>query len=209
VESPLRRSGSQSLKEFRMLRRIAGFAALALILAPVLGMAADFPLTDKNTTIKFTGSKPNGKHEGGFKAVSGTASVKDNDPTTLKITLDIDMDSLYTDTDKLTAHLKSPDFFGVKTNPKSKFVSTKLEKSGDDYKITGNLTILGKTKEITFPAKLAVGADGVNLSSSFTIDRTQWGITYGAGKIDNAVKLTIKVTPNSTALTWPCLDRPN
>jgi polyisoprenoid-binding protein YceI len=176
-----------------MLRRIAVIAALAVILAPVLSIAADFPLTDKNTTIKFIGSKPNGKHEGGFKTVSGTASVKDNDPTTLKITLDIDMDSLYSDADKLTAHLKSPDFFGVKTNPKAKFVSTKVEKASDGYKITGDLTLLGKTKEISFLAKVSVNADGVTLSSSFSIDRTQWGMTYGAGKIDNDVKLTVNV----------------
>jgi polyisoprenoid-binding protein YceI len=176
-----------------MLRRIAGFAALAVFLAPVLGSAADFPLDEKNTTVKFLGTKPGGKHEGGFKAVKGTASVKDNDPTTLKITLDIDASSLYSDTDKLTTHLKSPDFFDVKTNPKAKFVSTKVEKSGDEYKITGDLTLLGKTKEITFPAKLSVNADGVTLSSSFTIDRTKWGMTYGAGKIDNDVKLTVSV----------------
>jgi polyisoprenoid-binding protein YceI len=178
-----------------MLRRIVGFAALAVVLAPVLGIAADFPLTDKNTTVKFVGSKPKGKHDGGFKAVKGTASVKDNDPTTLKITLDIDMESLYTDNDMLTTHLKGPDFFDVKTNTKSKFVSTKVEKSGDDYKITGDLTMLGKTKEISFPAKLAVAADGVTLSSSFSIDRSQWGIgtKFGAAKIDTAVKMTVSV----------------
>src|SRR5207248_2317220 len=100
-------------------------------------------------------------------------------------TLDIDMNSLYTDTDKLTTHLKSPDFFGVKSNPKSKFVSTKVEKAGGDYKVTGDFTMLGKTKSITFPAKLAMTADGLSVSSAFTIDRTQWGMTYGQGKVDN------------------------
>jgi polyisoprenoid-binding protein YceI len=176
-----------------MLRRIAVFAFAAVILAPVFASAADFPLTEKNTTVKFLGTKTGGKHEGGFKTVSGTASVTDKDPTTLKITLDIDTDSLYSDADKLTAHLKSPDFFGVKANPKAKFVSTKVEKSGDGYKITGDLTLLGKTKEISFPAMLSVNADGLTLSSSFTIDRTKWGMTYGAGKIDNDVKLTVSV----------------
>jgi polyisoprenoid-binding protein YceI len=176
-----------------MLRRIAGFAAVAVILAPMLGSAADFPLTEKNTTVKFLGTKVNGKHEGGFKSVSGTASVTGDDATTLKISLDIDTSSLYSDADKLTNHLKSADFFDVKTNPKSKFVSTKVEKAGDGYKITGDLTLLGKTKAISFPAKISVAADGVTLSSSFTIDRTQWGMTYGAGKIDNDVKLTVNV----------------
>jgi polyisoprenoid-binding protein YceI len=174
-----------------MLPRI--LCVSALVLAPVFACAADFPLTDKNTTITFIGSKPQGKHDGGFKTVSGTASVANNDLTTLKITLDIDMTSIYTDTAKLTTHLKSPDFFGVKSNPKSKFVSSKVEKSGDEYKITGDLTMLGKSKSITFPAKLALGGDGLTLSSTFTIDRTQWGMTYGRGKIDDTVKLTVSV----------------
>jgi polyisoprenoid-binding protein YceI len=176
-----------------MTSRLCNFAIAALIIAPALASAADFPLTDKNTTITFVGTKPGGKHDGGFKTVSGTASVNGADLTTLKLTLDIDTTSLYTDNDKLTNHLKSPDFFGVKTNPKAKFVSTKVEKSGGDYMITGDLTMLGKTKAITFPAKLAVANSGLSLSSTFTIDRTQWGMTYGAGKVDNAVKLTVVV----------------
>jgi polyisoprenoid-binding protein YceI len=175
------------------MRRILGVSAIALALAPVIVFAADFPLNDKNTTITFVGSKPQGKHEGGFKTVTGTASVDKDDLTTLKISLDIDMNTLYSDNPKLTTHLKSADFFGVKANPKSKFVSTKVEKSGDDYKVTGDLTMLGKTKSITFPAKLAVTADGLTVTSSFTIDRTQWGMTYGAGKVDNDVKLTVSV----------------
>src|SRR5260370_32425440 len=140
-----------------MLRRILCVAAL--VLAPVLASGADFPLTDKNTTITFIGSKPQGKHDGGFKSVTGTARVEKNDLTTLKITLDIDMTSIYTDTAKLTTHLKSPDFFAVKSNPKSKFVSTKVEKSGDEYKVTGDLTMLGKTRPINFPATLSFGAN--------------------------------------------------
>lgn len=176
-----------------MIRRIAALAVSVGLLMPLLAIGADFTLSDKNTTVKFVGTKPGGKHEGGFKTVSGSASVKDNDLTTLKISLDIDTNSLYTDDPKLTAHLKSADFFDVKTNPKAKFVSTKVEKSDDGYKITGDLTMLGKTKSITFPAKAAIGADGLTLSSTFTIDRTQWGMTFGAGKIDNAVKLTVDV----------------
>jgi polyisoprenoid-binding protein YceI len=176
-----------------MMQRISGVTALTLMLVPAFALGGDYALTDKNTTITFIGSKPGGKHEGGFKSVTGAATVTGNDLTTLKVTLDIDMNSLYTDADKLTAHLKSPDFFGVKSNPKSKFVATKVEKSGNDYKVTGDFTMLGKTKAITFPAKLAMTADGLTVSSSFTIDRTQWGMTYGQGKVDNDVKLTISV----------------
>jgi len=84
-----------------------------------------------NTKIEFLGTKPGGKHTGGFRKITGTASAKGADPTTLKIAIDIDMNSIYSDDAKLTGHLMSPDFFGVKSNPTSKFVSEKnREKRG-------------------------------------------------------------------------------
>jgi polyisoprenoid-binding protein YceI len=169
-------------------------SALTLILTPVLANAADFALNEKNTTITFVGTKPGGKHDGGFKKLTGTASAQNNDPATLKISLDIDANSLYADNPMLTNHLKSPDFFGVKSNPSAKFVSTKVEKSGGSYNITGDLTMVGKTNSITVPATVAIGADGLTLASTFIIDRTQWGMNYGSnGKVDNKVKLTVNV----------------
>ena len=108
-----------------MIRRLLAVAFVAVL--PVIAVATDFPLTGSNTEVKFVGSKPQGKHDGGFKAVTGKAGVAGTDATTLQISLDIDMNSLYSDTAKLTDHLKSPDFFGVKSNPKSKF-ATKVEK---------------------------------------------------------------------------------
>src|SRR5262249_50884909 len=153
--------------------RILAVAVIALV--PFFAVAADFPLTDSNTAIKFVGSKPNGKHDGGFKGIKGTASVNGTDPATLKITLAIDMNELYSDNAKLTTHLKSPDFFGVKANPKAKFVSTKVESAGGEYRITGDLTMAGKTSPVTFTAKVAASADSLTLNSSFSIDKTQWG----------------------------------
>ena len=167
---------------------------LAVLLAASAGAAdVKYALTGENTQITFVGTKPGGKHDGGFKTVTGAASVTGADATTLKITLDIDASSLYSDNDKLTTHLKSPDFFGVKTNPKITFATTKVEKAGGDYKVTGDLTMLGKTKAVTLTAKVAATADSLTLTSDFTIDRTQWGMTYGKGKVDDTVKLSVNV----------------
>ena len=150
-------------------------------------------LTGDNTTIKFVGAKPQGKHNGGFKKLTGTATYDGKDVTTMQITVDIDMNSTYTDTDKLTNHLKSPDFFDVKNNPSAKFVSSKVEKTADGFNVTGMFTLNGKTKSLTFPAKIEPYTDGLKLSSSFSIDRNDWGITYGKGKINDQVGLTITV----------------
>jgi polyisoprenoid-binding protein YceI len=170
---------------------VAAVAALGVLAGSL--WADDFSLSAKNTTISFVGTKPGGKHDGGFKELTGSASMQNNDVTTLKITVEIDMNSLYADNGKLTNHLKSPDFFGVKTNPKSKFVSTKVEKSGDGFKITGDLTMCGKTSTLSFPAKISATGDALSITSKFGLDRTQWGMTYGRGKINDEVTLTVKV----------------
>jgi len=157
-----------------------------------LGVAGDmYPLNGDNTKIEFIGTKPNGKHVGGFKSVKGTASLNGADITTLKFSVDIDMNSTYSDNKKLTAHLMSPDFFGVKENPTSKFASTKVEKKDDGYQISGELTLNGKTKAIAFPAKVSVADGTLNLSSTFKINRHTWGISYGKGKVDDTVTLSV------------------
>lgn len=177
------------------MKRVICGAVLALVAwtGTLVAGGADFSLTGKNTTITFIGSKPDGKHDGGFKDVTGTASVQGKDLTTLKLSVEINMDSLYSDTPKLTTHLKSPDFFSVKSNPKSKFVSTKVEKSGDEYKITGDLTMCGTTKALTFPAQIKLDGTALTVSGKFSIDKSQWGMTYGKGKINEEVKLTVSV----------------
>src|SRR5438552_2545677 len=152
------------------MQRVCCAALATVILMALVADAAEFTLNGKNTTITFVGTKPGGKHDGGFKEVTGTAASDGQDITTLKLNLEIDMQSLYADNAKLANHLKSPDFFGVKTNPKSKFVSTKVEKSGDQIRITGELTMCGKTNSLTFPAQVKVGDNGITISSTFTID---------------------------------------
>jgi polyisoprenoid-binding protein YceI len=173
------------------MRKLIGL--LVLVLATTTTFAdSKFSLTGKNTKIEFIGTKAEGKHDGGFKTLSGTATATGTDPTTLKIAIDIDMTSTWTDTAKLTAHLKSPDFFGVKKYPKAKFVTTKVVKDDKGYTITGDLTLTGETKSVSFPAEVTVSDDKLTVKGTFKIDRNDFGISYGKGKIDPDV--TIKVS---------------
>lgn len=176
-----------------MMRLLTAVVLAGLLAIPSTAADVKFPLSGDNTKVTFVGSKPDGKHDGGFKTLTGTATIDGTDATTLKIAVEIDMNSTYTDTDKLTAHLKSPDFFNVKNNPKAKFATTKVEKSNAGYTVTGNLTLCGKTKEVSFPAKIEVSGDSLTLSSNFKINRNDWGISYGPGKINDDVSLSVTV----------------
>ena len=158
---------------------------------------------DKNV-IKFWCSKVKPKpltHEGGFNAFTGTASINGDDKTTLRLDVDIDVNTIYTDAAGLTKHLKTPDFFDVKTNPKALFTSTKVEKDGDKHKISGKLTMHGLTNEVSFPAKVGYENGTLTIQSDkFKINRFDWKINYGKGNIIDDVTLEVSINQKRAGL---------
>ena len=177
-----------------MVRTLTAAALIAALSLTASAADTKYALTGDNTKLTFVGKKPDGKHEGGFAKLAGAATVTDGDITTLKLEVEIDTDSLFSDDAKLTGHLKNADFFDVKNNPKATFKVTKVEKADKVYTVTGDLTLLGKTKPVSFPASITATGDALSVSAAFAIDRTVWGMNYGKGKIDDKVDLGIKVT---------------
>ena len=166
------------------------FAALPL----AASQADTVNLSSANTKVAFVGTKPGGKHNGGFSQVSGTAGTEAGKLASIEA--EIDAASLFADDPKLTNHLKSPDFFDVKKFPKASFKSTKINVDKDgEATVTGDLTLHGVTKSISFPATYAVKDGQLELSSSFKINRTDFGMTFGEGKVDNDVSISVKVGP--------------
>lgn len=176
------------------MRFVCGLATATLCAAFSLAADAKYVLSGDNTKIEFTGTKKEGKHDGGFKKLVGTMTLPDGKPDQSKIEVTIETDSLWSDNPKLTEHLKAPDFFDVKTNPTAKFVSRNVTRQGRGaYTVVGDLTLNGKTNEVSFPAKIAAEDGKLMMTSQFEIDRTKFGMTYGQGKIDDRVTVRIKV----------------
>jgi polyisoprenoid-binding protein YceI len=178
-----------------MLRVVSAAVLMFALVGVVAAAPKTYDLTGDNTKVTFVGTKKEGKHDGGFKTVTGTFTVDGTDVTTGKFSVEIDVESIWTDTEKLTNHLKSADFFEVKTYPRAKFISTKIAKGEKGYTVTGDLTLHGQTKPVTFPADISVGDKGVSLSSSFKINRHDWGISFGKGKVDDDVSLSVTIKP--------------
>ena len=177
------------------MRAFRGFIAVSVIvILAQTALAQSYSLTGENTKIKFVGSKKDGSHTGGFKKLSGKATVKGTDPETLSLNVVIDVDTIHTDTDKLTAHLKSPDFFEVKRYREAKFESSEVKLTKNGYLVSGQLTMHGKTKKLSFPADISADAAGLKLAAKFKIDRNDWGISYGKGMINDEVELSIDLT---------------
>jgi polyisoprenoid-binding protein YceI len=142
-----------------------------------------------SSKVDFVGSKVTGKHDGGFKKVSGSAKLAGGKPEGGSVEVEIDTTSVYSDDEKLTGHLKSGDFFDVEKHPTAKFVSTSIEKGGEggSHTVTGNLTLRGKTKSIKFPATITQSGDTITVKSEFSINRKDFDIVY-AGKADDLIR---------------------
>lgn len=160
------------------------------------GEGTTFVLTE-DSTITFVGSKVTGSHEGGFKSFSGNFTVNDADEVTGG-SIEIDMDSTWSDSERLTGHLKNEDFFHVTEHPKSSFVVTSVEKSDSGYSVSGNLNLRGVEKNITFPATASRDGDTVKVNAEFDINRKNWGIAY-AGKADDLIRDEVVIKFDLTA----------
>lgn len=155
------------------------------------------PIDTTRSEIKWRAAKVTRAHDGGFHAFTGTVTLGDGTVTGIDVA--IDTRSIWSDTDRLTGHLKSDDFFGVETYPEAQFIADQIapvDSAGATHLVTGNLTMHGQTHAVTFPASISVEESTVQATADFIIDRTNWGINYtGAADdlIDNEVRLILDV----------------
>ena len=174
-------------------------------LEPVKVESGAATLGPDNTKIIFVGTHVGEKPDprtGGFKTFSGKAEIDPDTKMLKSVTLDIDTASLWTEFPMLTTHLKSADFFDVREHPTAKFESTgiKADEAGKGlYTMTGNLTLHGVTREISFPAQINLTDEGLTVVSKFTIDRTEFGMNFGSDKVEKSVALTVNVGAKTEA----------
>jgi polyisoprenoid-binding protein YceI len=141
--------------------------------------------------IVWNGKKVAGEHTGNINISNGNLLVAKN--KLVGGTFDIDMNSI-TVTDikdpeyngKLVGHLKNDDFFATDKFPKATFKITSLApikgaKPGtNNYNVTGDLTIKGITKPVTFPANIKVEGNKATAQGIATVDRSKFDVRYAS-----------------------------
>lgn len=178
----------------------------------------DLAVNTDASVINWTGSKPAGTHNGTLKLSEGSLKLEGETLTGGEFTIDmttLDNEDLKgTDGyEKLLGHLRSADFFNVDSFATATFVITGVQPAAEGteatHSISGNLTIKGITKNITFPATVNVGSGSVKANATFAIDRSQWEIRYGSKTffpdlvadktISNDIELNIVLVAGSEA----------
>ena len=165
-------------------------ATLALGLVTFAGVAAPkvVNVNKSASSVAWLAKKVTGEHNGtvgisaGALNVDGNKLIGGNFTIDLKSIKDLDItDPGYNQ--KFIGHITSGDFFEVEKFPTATFVITKV--AGNQ--VTGNLTVKGITKSITFPAEIAVKGGKVSAKANITIDRTDFNILYGSKKFFESI----------------------
>jgi len=192
--------GGAADKAKEMTKDVADVATEAVgtaadAMAKLVGDKDSVNTTDSN--IAWKGSKKVGdSHSGTLSLSKGTLAVDKGAITGGVFT--IDMNSL-TNTDmagsdgagKLEGHLKNEDFFNVSAFPYATFEITKVTKvlnnANMTHSVSGDLKLLGISKNIVLPATVKIEGDKVSASvKNYQLNRTDWGVKYGSGLLGAA-----------------------
>lgn len=140
------------------------------------------PVKTSESTVTWKAYKVTGSHTGTVDLTEGALIFDEGTLTGGEFSVDMttlistDLDGEYKE--KLEGHLKSDDFFGVTENPTSKLVFNQVKATGkNSYEVTGDLTIKGITKPVTFDVSIY----GNKATATMKIDRAQYNVRYGSG----------------------------
>ncbi|WP_028637804.1 YceI family protein [Nocardioides sp. URHA0032] len=136
---------------------------------------------------------------GHFSEFAGTAHVDSKNPASSRVELTIQTGSIDTGVADRDAHLKSADFFNADENKEIAFSSTAVERDGEDWVITGDLTLNGVTKPVTVTfeptgsARDPYGNIRIGFEGGTTINRKDWGVSWNAALETGGVLVSEKV----------------
>ncbi len=137
---------------------------------------------------------------GRFDAMSGSFAINSADPSKSSVSIEVNSESVDTNNPKRDQHVKSSDFLNVLQFPTLSFKSTSVKKLDEKtYEVTGNFTAHGVTKPLTVQAvvvgvgKGMKGEERLGLESIFTVNRSDFGITFMPGAVGEEVQITLEV----------------
>lgn len=124
------------------------------------------------------------KVRGRFTKFTGTIQLDEADITRSTVSVEIDAASIHTNEEKRDAHLRAADFLDVEKFPVMTFTSKRVERTGDDLRVTGALTIHGVTRDVVLDVeqpgtvKDPWGNQRLAFAARGSIDRKDFGLLW-------------------------------
>ncbi|MFC7310699.1 YceI family protein [Streptomyces monticola] len=175
--------------------------AAAAVTPELAALTGDYTIDPAHTSIGFTARHAMVTNvKGAFLDFDGSLHLDGSDPARSTASIDVRMDSIDTGSGDRDGHLKSADFFDTEKFPAMTFRSTKAEAlGGDDYRITGDLTIKDVTKPVAIDlefngaAKDPFGNERVGFEGKAEILRSDWGLSWNAALETGGVLVSDKI----------------
>ncbi|WP_405619534.1 YceI family protein [Streptomyces sp. NBC_00076] len=179
-------------------------ATPAAVNPDLAALTGDYTIDPAHSTLGFVARHAMVTNvKGKFLDFSGSLHLDGSDPSASTASLDVTMDSIDTGSPDRDGHLKSSDFFKTDEFPAMTFRSTSAEAlGGDDYRITGDLEILGVTRPLSIDlefngaAKDPFGNERVGFEGKAEILRSEWGLTWNAALETGGVLVSDKIKLN-------------
>lgn len=137
---------------------------------------------------------------GRFNELSGQVRHNPEDPSKTTVSFEVKAASIDTNNADRDKHLRGPDFFNATEFPVLSFKSSKVEKKDDDkFQLTGDITVRGVTKPLTFDfdfggsGKGMKGEDRFGGAAEFEVKRSDFGIDYLPQALGDEVKAIISL----------------
>jgi polyisoprenoid-binding protein YceI len=141
------------------------------------------------------------KVRGAFNDFAGSAVIDGENPAASSATVTIQVASVDTRNEQRDGHLRTNDFLDAENYPTITFASTSIShEGGNDFVVTGDLTIKDVTKSVSIPlefqgsAKDPFGNDRIGFEGSVVINRKDWGVTWNAALETGGVLVSDKIT---------------
>ncbi len=176
-------------------------ALLALAALPALAQDT-YKIDPTHSEVSFKIRHLLAKTGGRFTKFGGTIKVDPTDISKSSVEVSIDAASINTDNEARDKHLKSGDFFDVEKFPAITFKSTSVkEVAKGKLEVTGDFTLRGVTKRITFPITNAGSQPGMKpgtlvagfIDGALTINRNDYGIKYGPAILGEDVAISLNI----------------
>jgi polyisoprenoid-binding protein YceI len=140
-------------------------------------------------SIKFSSKDPTGI----FKDFKGTIVFDENDLPNSKFDLTIEVSSISTGNGMMNKKAMIDEWFHEAKYPQIKFVSSKIEKSGNAYHVFGNLKMKGVSKDIKIPLTYNKSGDGAKFSGTFNVKRSEYKIGHKSDAVPDIMKIDFSV----------------
>jgi polyisoprenoid-binding protein YceI len=134
---------------------------------------------------------------GRFDSFTGDFTIDPDDPGKCSFALTIKAESIDTNNAKRDDHLRSPDFFNVKQFPVITFKTTSVKAVSGGFEVTGDFTLHGVTKSMTFPlmggqkAEFPKGVQRTGYTTELTLKRSEFGMDKFAEALGDEVRIAI------------------